>query len=100
MGAALRPDDLLVRLGGEEFIALVSVHDAGELSHIAERMRKAIGDTPMTVAAKPLPVTISLGTALLLSGENQGDLLERADQALYLAKKQGRNRTVHAEPAI
>ncbi|MDG9924567.1 MULTISPECIES: sensor domain-containing diguanylate cyclase [unclassified Pseudomonas] len=99
MGTALRPDDLLVRLGGEEFIALVSVHDARELGHIAERMRKAVGDTPMTVAAKPLPVTISLGTALLESGENQGDLLERADRALYLAKKQGRDRTVHAEPA-
>jgi diguanylate cyclase (GGDEF)-like protein len=99
MGAALRPDDLLVRLGGEEFVALVAVHDATELGHIAERVRKSVGDTPMTVAHKPLPVTISLGTALLLPGESQSELLERADQALYLAKKQGRDRTVHAAPA-
>jgi len=99
MGAALRPNDLLVRLGGEEFVALVAVHDEHELGQIAERMRKAVGDTPMTVAQKSLPISISLGTALLMPGEGQADLLERADQALYRAKKEGRNRTVHAEPA-
>jgi diguanylate cyclase (GGDEF)-like protein len=99
LGAALRPDDLLMRLGGEEFIALVSVHDADELGHIAERMRKAIGDTPITLAPKQLSISISLGTALLLPGESQAELLERGDQALYLAKKQGRNRTVHAQTA-
>lgn len=99
MSAALRPDDLLVRLGGEEFVALVSVHDAKELGHIAERMRKAIGDAPMEVAKQTKLMTISLGTALLLAGESQSELLDRADRALYLAKNQGRNRTVHAEPA-
>lgn len=96
MNTALRPDDLLARLGGEEFIALVAVHDEHELKQIAERMRKAVGDTPMSVAHHSLQVSISLGTALWVSGESQSDLLERADQALYRAKKQGRNLTVHA----
>jgi diguanylate cyclase (GGDEF)-like protein len=100
MSTTLRPDDLLVRLGGEEFVALVAVHDAEELGHIAERMRKAIADTPMTVAQRPLPQTISLGTALLQAGENQNELLERADRALYLAKQRGRDRTVHDDQAI
>jgi diguanylate cyclase (GGDEF)-like protein len=96
MSTALRPNDLLVRLGGEEFIALVSVHDAGELQRIAERMRQTLGGTPMSVGQHSLSVTASLGTAIAAAGEAQAALLERADSALYLAKQQGRDRTVHA----
>ncbi|VXC51325.1 GGDEF domain-containing protein [Pseudomonas sp. 8AS] len=96
MSAALRPNDVLVRLGGEEFIALVSVHDAGELHGIAERMRQTLGGTPMSVGQHSLTVTASLGTAIAAAGEAQATLLERADSALYLAKQQGRDRTVHA----
>ncbi|MGL4316215.1 MAG: diguanylate cyclase [Pseudomonas sp.] len=100
MGTALRPNDLLVRQGGEEFVALVMVHDAGELSQIAERIRCAIGDEPMNISEHRYPMTASLGTALAHPDENQAMLLERADRALYLAKEQGRNRTVHAhEPS-
>lgn len=95
MGAALRPDDLLVRLGGEEFVALVAVHDAQELGQIAERVRRTIGDEPMSIGERLHPVSTSLGTALALPGEDQASLLERADGALYLAKAQGRNRSVH-----
>ena len=98
MAAALRPDDLLVRLGGEEFVALVAVHDAGELAHIAERVRHTIADQPMSIGALQHPMTPSLGTALACPGEPQAELLERADRALYQAKQQGRNRTVHADP--
>ena len=96
MSAALRPDDLLVRLGGEEFVALVSVHDAIELQHIAERVRLAIAATPISIDTLNHSVTISIGTAIAVPGENQSSLLERADSALYLAKHQGRDRTVHA----
>lgn len=96
MSAALRPDDLLVRLGGEEFVALVSVHDASELQHIAERVRQTIAAKPMSIGTLSCTVTSSIGTAIAAPGENQASLLERADSALYLAKHQGRNRTVHA----
>ncbi|MDG1580018.1 sensor domain-containing diguanylate cyclase [Pseudomonas sp. GOM6] len=96
MSTALRPDDLLVRLGGEEFIALVSVHNQEELQHIAERVRLSIGLTPIQLDQQAVPVTISIGTALAMPGEAQAALLERADRALYLAKQQGRNRTIHA----
>lgn len=96
MSAALRPDDLLVRLGGEEFVALVSVHDASELQSIAERVRQAIAATPMSIGTLSHTVTSSIGTAIAAPGEDQTSLLERADSALYLAKHQGRNRTVHA----
>lgn len=100
MTAALRPDDLLIRLGGEEFVALVTVHDACELNQIAERMRKAIGDTPMQIGAHSQRISLSLGTALHRAGDSQTSLLERADRALYLAKQQGRDRTVHAPDTI
>ncbi|MDX5373986.1 MAG: sensor domain-containing diguanylate cyclase [Pseudomonadaceae bacterium] len=96
MAAALRPDDLLLRLGGEEFVALVAVHDAGELGLIAERVRRAIADQPMSIDERLHPMTTSLGTALARAGEPQAELLERADRALYQAKQQGRNRTLHA----
>lgn len=96
MGTALRPDDLLLRLGGEEFVALVAVHDAPELQQIAERIRHAIGDEPMTIGRQLHTVTTSLGTALALPDENQASLLERADGALYQAKALGRNRSQHA----
>lgn len=95
MSAALRPDDLLVRLGGEEFVALAAVHDAEELRHIAERMRLTISGEPMTVGKQAHRVSISIGTALAEPGESQASLLERADQALYSAKQSGRDRCVH-----
>ena len=96
MGTALRPDDLLIRLGGEEFVALLAVHDAAELRQVAERIRHTICDEPMNIGNQLHPMTTSLGTALILPGESQADLLERADAALYQAKSQGRNRTLHA----
>jgi diguanylate cyclase (GGDEF)-like protein len=83
-------------LGGEEFVALVSVHDASELQQIAERVRMAIAATPMNIGKLSCSVTSSIGTAIAAPGENQASVLERADSALYLAKHQGRDRTVHA----
>lgn len=99
MSGALRPDDLLVRLGGEEFVALVSVHSIEELQRIAERVRLSIGLSPMQIGQQEVRITLSIGTALALPGENQAALLERADRALYLAKHQGRDRSVHAPDA-
>ena len=63
---------------------------------VAERIRHAICDEPMNIGHQLHPMTTSLGTALALPGESQADLLERADAALYQAKSQGRNRTLHA----
>lgn len=95
MAAALRPDDLLVRLGGEEFVAVVTVNDAHELHLIAERIRQEIAATPMDLGESRHALTASLGTALLEPGESQNGVLERADRALYQAKQQGRNRVIH-----
>ncbi|MHC5349432.1 GGDEF domain-containing protein [Metapseudomonas furukawaii] len=92
MTAALRPQDLLTRPGGEEFVALVAVHDEAELMRVAERLRLAIGQAPMALDTQALAQTASFGVTLALCGESQAEALARADQALYLAKQNGRNR--------
>lgn len=85
----LRETDRLYRWGGEEFVLVLvrtALKDAGEL---AERLRERIGSERFAV---PQKVTISLGVAECLQGENTDALFERADKALYQAKEAGRNR--------
>ncbi len=98
MSAALRPTDIVTRNGGEEFVVLARVHDDVELLHIAERIRQAIASQPVQLEQGTLQQTISLGGTLLHYRENSQDALKRADQALYQAKRDGRNRTELAPP--
>ena len=97
--AALRPDDLLVRQGGEEFVALLRVKDIDELKRIAERVRQMIGTEPVRLSAGPLRVSLSIGCTLLVDGEQIDQALERADTGLYSAKQAGRDRVVYVPPA-
>ncbi|MBB4865006.1 diguanylate cyclase (GGDEF)-like protein [Pseudomonas nitritireducens] len=98
--AALRPDDLLVRQGGEEFVALLRVKDGNELQRVAERVRQLIGNEPMKLTSGPLPMSLSVGCTLLAGEEPIDQALERADAALYSAKQAGRDRVnFHAPPA-
>lgn len=96
--AALRPDDLLVRQGGEEFVALLKVKDSEEVQRVAERVRELIGHEPVQLPCGPLPVSLSIGCTLLGSAENIDQALERADAALYSAKQAGRNRVSFSAP--
>jgi diguanylate cyclase (GGDEF)-like protein len=93
MSAAVRPQDVVTRNGGEEFVILSQVHDEQELLQIAERIRLAIASQPMTLENGEVPQTASLGCALLAPDESPVEGLKRADQALYRAKRGGRNRT-------
>ncbi len=101
MGNALRPDDALGRYGGEEFLVVMPGSDLAGSMGIAERMRRAIEETPVAITAGTTPVTISLGAASGKGSNLDSDLLVRmADQALYRAKQRGRNRVetaVHSE---
>ncbi|MCP1623335.1 sensor domain-containing diguanylate cyclase [Pseudomonas nitroreducens] len=96
--AALRPDDLLVRQGGEEFVALLKVKDGEELQRVAERVRELIGHEPVQLPCGPLPVSLSIGCTLLGTSELVDQALERADGALYSAKQAGRNRVSFSAP--
>ncbi|MGA0608435.1 GGDEF domain-containing protein [Phenylobacterium sp. VNQ135] len=95
--AALREDDLLGRLGGEEFAVLLPHTDHVEGSAIAERLRQAISATPVAVDKLALTMRVSVGGATRADGDVQLDaLLAQADVALYMAKRSGRDRVVFA----
>ncbi|HXY04956.1 MAG TPA: GGDEF domain-containing protein [Burkholderiaceae bacterium] len=80
----LRPTDTLVRYGGEEFTLLLPNCAADQACQLIERLRPAVPDNQ----------TFSAGVATWDQQESGEDLLRRADQALLIAKKQGRNRTI------
>lgn len=90
----VRPIDLVARYGGEEFCLLLPETDLQSGIGAAERTRKAIQKVEICdTNGKPIPpVTISAGLAEHKPGESAGELLRRADQALYIAKSQGRDR--------
>lgn len=93
----VRLEDLLGRLGGEEFLVLLEDTDAERAIHTAERLRHAIGDRPLALEPGPHPTTISAGVAVLEPRDlSFSDLLRRADRALYAAKEAGRNRVMLA----
>jgi two-component system cell cycle response regulator len=96
---SLRGIDLSCRFGGEEFVAAFSGVDSDRALQIAERLRQKISDQPFPVQTEqgPLSVTVSIGAATSHGGDTAESLLKRADQALYRAKKDGRNRVV-ADP--
>lgn len=91
----LRATDWLVRWGGEEFVVLLPSVDSGEVERIAENLRMAV-EAHSFGECVPAPVTVSVGVALHEPGEDFGALFKRADEALYQAKRSGRNRVVIA----
>jgi two-component system cell cycle response regulator len=97
IAANVRGIDLACRYGGEEFVVVMPDTDIAFAYSISERLRQSIETTPIKISSAPhqLPITISIGIAKC---EGEGDtadaLLRRADQALYRAKRSGRNRVV------
>lgn len=93
-----RASDLVARYGGEEFIVLTSGLGAAETAALAEAIRRAAAESPVLLPEGPasLPVSVSIGTCtrVPMAGERPQTLIARADQALYAAKKAGRNRVV------
>ncbi|MCL2469559.1 MAG: PleD family two-component system response regulator [Alphaproteobacteria bacterium] len=94
---SLRPADLVVRMGGEEFAILTPDTPLATALNVAERLRLAIATKPIEIEgqAEPLPITASFGVASLNheSDKDPALLLERADMAVYHAKQAGRNCT-------
>jgi diguanylate cyclase (GGDEF)-like protein len=93
-GCLPTPDDLGGRIGGDELmIALRGVHDIDEAVRVAERLRCSAAE-PIPFAGGVITATVSIGVALALPDEGLDALLARADDAMYRAKAQGRNRVV------
>jgi two-component system, cell cycle response regulator len=93
-----RTIDLCCRTGGEEFVLVLPSTNMSAAHVIAERLRKAIASKSFSVGLlQNIPITVSIGVASLLHAEDSLErLLKRADQALYEAKREGRNRVVEA----
>jgi diguanylate cyclase (GGDEF)-like protein len=93
----LRGYDALFRIGGEEFAVLASGESSGAVYGIAERLRQVVAAAPLTADGTVVPMTISVGVAALDAGDQKWeDILHRADEALYHAKHNGRDRvSVH-----
>lgn len=90
--ACCRPYDSPARWGGEEFIVLLPDSDEDEATMIAERIRTMLQASLSSTIS--IPITISIGVAQYQAGETLETFVSRADQALYQAKEQGRNRVV------
>lgn len=98
----LRVSDILTRYGGEEFCILLPDVGVAGAKVVADRIRTAIEAAAFAVDDAPLKVTASVGVASLPSGADEvtlSTLVARADQALYVAKREGRNRVSVAKAA-
>ena len=94
--ATVRAEDIVARLGGEEFLVLLhGMADAPALERIGEAIRVAVAGGPVVVGLTELAVTVSIGAALSGTGHTGHEtLLAAADHALYAAKRGGRDRVV------
>lgn len=90
----LRQEDVLVRYGGEEFCVLLPDIDGPGAVTLAGRIRDAVEREPFVVDGQSIRVTTSAGVAARIDEgpEQMDDLVDRADEALYIAKRRGRNR--------
>ena len=93
---SIRGIDLACRYGGEEFVVVMPETDLAVATMVAERLRRRIASEPFPIqkGSRTVEVTISIGIAALGGDDNAAGVLKRADQALYRAKRDGRNRVV------
>jgi diguanylate cyclase (GGDEF)-like protein/PAS domain S-box-containing protein len=92
---ALREADILGRLGGEEFAVLLPETETSAAMDVAERLRRAVEESPMETNGGKLAITVSIGAACMEAATGSvEELLKRADVALYEAKQSGRNKVV------
>jgi len=94
----LAPDDALVRYGGEEFLVILPGYGADPARQLGERIRSAVGQLRLHNNGQPVRFTVSIGVAGRLPGEEDtAGMVERADKALYTAKRNGRNQVQVAQ---
>lgn len=90
----IRVTDSIYRIGGEEFVVVIEGQNVGRATHLAEQLRTLVEANELV---PDLPVTISLGVAELSTEDTADSWLQRADDALYSAKRAGRNATSVAD---
>lgn len=88
----LRTEDRAARWGGEEFLILLTDTDVDQAVVVAEKIRRAIAENPVDCDHHRIPITVSIGVAGHDGEREPLKIIKRADQALYRAKGEGRNR--------
>ena len=96
---SIRRSHIVARYGGEEFIILMPQSGMEEGCQLAEQLRRLIKEHTFTAGAVALPVTCSFGVSPLQSGPTLGDFCALADKALYISKRNGKNRVEKLESA-
>lgn len=91
LGERLRETDFLARYGGEEFVVLLPGAAADDAMRLAEQMRQAVEQGGLHAHGQPVELTVSAGTACFAADETAEAVFERADRALYAAKRGGKN---------
>ncbi|GGW81232.1 GGDEF domain-containing protein [Alteromonas halophila] len=95
--AELRKSDMLVRMGGEEFLVVLRNCDIHRATQLAERLRASVTDNSLIHQGKSVSVTASFGVVEIVPGADIFKSLNLADQALYKAKATGRNQVIAIE---
>jgi diguanylate cyclase len=88
----LRPGDFIARFGGEEFVLLIPNTSETEGIALLNKLRIAVEACPFHFKGEPVTITLSMGITAFRIGERSESVIQRADQALYRAKSEGRNR--------
>ena len=92
LNSLVREIDIVARIGGEEFAFILQETDMDEAAIMAERIRLSIEKEVIKENGTQLPITVSLGiSSCVVDGETLEHMLTKADDALYIAKKKGRN---------
>lgn len=95
----LRETDVAARYGGDEFILLLPETNAAGARELGERIRRAVEKKPLDVRGRHVATSVSLGVAGFPEhGDDLHSILNKADQAMYLSKKTGRNRVTVFDP--
>lgn len=98
----LRSTDFTARYGGEEFVVILPLTTEEQSQVLAERLRQSIAETRFTSEGKPFGITVSIGAAALTPGAllKRRELVDKADKALYQAKKLGRNQVCTSQGPV
>lgn len=96
----LRKEDVMGRLGGEEFAIFLPNADTDGALLVAERLRALVASQPVEHSPQPIALTVSVGVAVYARGDSAQAVLQRADAAMYRAKQAGRNRVELADTLI
>jgi diguanylate cyclase (GGDEF)-like protein len=94
----LREGDVLIRYGGEEFLAILPAASGEDLRKVSERLRRMVEESTLTDGDQTIRTTVSIGGAAYpqLDVSSDQDLVKHADEAMYSAKQSGRNRAIVA----